>query len=133
MGIAKFSNLFDKFKKDPKELWDQLLNYLKIINPILEKSGYRLTDVEVGVGLIPSIIIHYEIESGAEDFGRIKNRLPKENNVARIIIEAFEKMEDIIVNKLKLKKEMIKEIEIELSVPPKIVVHLNKEMAKIKI
>jgi hypothetical protein len=113
------SNFYD-VKDLTREKMATLANDMIALAPIIETTGYRAKEINIGVGIPPRMIFHFE------KFADIS-----EEEIARILSEhADKKLLSVIVNtlvsadafqkKITLGSFSFNEISIELGVPPEV-------------
>jgi hypothetical protein len=125
-----FGSMLDKAKDTAKSAADSVGDVTKIIAgmiddinaamPILAEYGYKMNELEIGLGLVPKVIPHFSI-SGELTEEQEKELLSKLEGkkiaslVVNALIQASKLQSSIKVNGLKFT-----EVEIEASVPPNV-------------
>ncbi|TCK02493.1 hypothetical protein [Phorcysia thermohydrogeniphila] len=104
---------------------NESIKQLKDVLPLVKEAGYTLSEIEVEVGMPPTVIIHFQVGSGSTSLEDILSELREENKVGYSIIKGL-LFASKVQESLKLKDEKLEEVEIELGIPPKVVLHFQK-------
>lgn len=118
--FGKFSDV----KNITKEKMAGLANELLELIPIIEQTGYRAKEVEIGVSVPPRIVFHFEKfkEVNKEEREEILTA-NKSKTLLKIIVSTLVSADEF-QQKLTLGKLKFSEIAIEMGIPPEVNVKL---------
>jgi len=113
------SNFYD-VKDLTKEKMASITNDVIALAPIIEQTGYRAKEINIGVGIPPRMVFHFEKFADIKD-EEIK-RIPDENKDKKLLSVLVNTLvsADAFQQKITLGSFSFNEISIELSVPPEV-------------
>ena len=90
--------------------------------PVIKKAGYAVNEIEIGMGLPPSVVVHLMYEEGIDDDEKVKilEELG-ENKVGTMLLKSLLKATEVQAA-IKMGNLKFKEIEVEMSVPPSVTI-----------
>ncbi len=137
IGFDEASNLLkdtlDKFydvKNLTKEKLTGITNDLIALSPLIEKTGFRTKEINIGVGVPPRIIFHFEKfanVSKEEIEALLKEH--EDKTMLKVIVTTLVSADEF-QKKLTLGSFKFSEIDIELGVPPEVNVKLVNSSAE---
>lgn len=137
IGFDEASNLLkdtlDKFydvKNLTKEKLTGITNDLIALSPLIEKTGFRTKEINIGVGVPPRIIFHFEKFANVSK--EVIEALLKEHEdktMLKVIVTTLVSADEF-QKKLTLGSFKFSEIDIELGVPPEVNVKLVNSSAE---
>ena len=112
---GKLSNLKDTGVEKVKSTLKDFENAL----PIIKKAGYNLNELNVGVGLPPSIIASFNIKKVSEkDYEAALDEIDS-NKVGKAVLNALNSASKM-KEKLEIKSMTMNEIHVEIGLIPKV-------------
>ena len=112
---GKLSNLKDTGVEKVKSTLKDFENAL----PIIKKAGYNLNELNVGVGLPPSIIASFSIKNVSEkEYDAALNEIDS-NKVGKAVLNALNSASKM-KEKLEIKSMTMNEIHVEIGLIPKV-------------
>ena len=112
---GKLSNLKDTGVEKVKSTLKDFENAL----PIIKKAGYNLNELNVGVGLPPSIIASFSIKNVSEKvYGAALDEIDS-NKVGKAVLNALNSASKM-KEKLEIKSMTMNEIHVEIGLIPKV-------------
>jgi len=117
------SNFYD-VKNLTTEKLAVIANYLIALSPIIEKTGYRTKEINIGVSLPPKIIFHFEkfADISKEEIAEIL-KANDDKTILKVIVGTLTTADEF-QSKLTLGNFKFSEIDIEVGVPPQVNVKL---------
>ena len=137
IGFDEASNLLkdtlDKFydvKNLTKEKLTGITNDLIALSPLIEKTGFRTKEINIGVGVPPRIIFHFEkfANVSKEEIETLLNE-HEDKTMLKVIVTTLVSADEF-QKKLTLGSFKFSEIDIELGVPPEVNVKLVNSSAE---
>ena len=112
---GKLSNLKDTGVEKVKSTLKDFENAL----PIIKKAGYNLNELNVGVGLPPSIIASFSIKKVSEkEYSAALDEIDS-NKVGKAVLNALNSASKM-KEKLEIKSMTMNEIHVEIGLIPKV-------------
>ena len=111
----KLSNLKDTGVEKVKSTLKDFENAL----PIIKKAGYNLNELNVGVGLPPSIIASFSIKNVSEKENDAALDEIDSNKVGKAVLNALNSASKM-KEKLEIKSMTMNEIHVEIGLIPKV-------------
>ncbi|MBK7569750.1 MAG: hypothetical protein IPI31_18170 [Bacteroidetes bacterium] len=136
IGFDEASNLLkdtlDKFydvKNLTKEKLTGFTNDLIALSPLIEKTGFRTKEINIGVGVPPRIIFHFEkfANVSKSDIEALLKQ-HEDKTMLKVIVTTLVSADEF-QSKLTLGSFKFNEIDIELGVPPEVNVKLVNSSA----
>ncbi|MBK7442477.1 MAG: hypothetical protein WBP43_00435 [Chitinophagales bacterium] len=117
------SNFYD-VKNLTTEKLAVIANDLIALSPIIEKTGYRTKEINIGVSLPPKIIFHFEkfADISKEEIAEIL-KANDDKTILKVIVGTLTTADEF-QSKLTLGNFKFSEIDIEVGVPPQVNVKL---------
>lgn len=117
------SNFYD-VKNLTAEKLAVIANDLIALSPIIEKTGYRTKEINIGVSLPPKIIFHFEkfADISKEEIAEIL-KANDDKTILKVIVGTLTTADEF-QSKLTLGNFKFSEIDIEVGVPPQVNVKL---------
>ena len=112
---GKLSNLKDTGVEKVKSTLKDFENAL----PIIKKAGYNLNELNVGVGLPPSIIASFSIKNVSEKENDAALDEIDSNKVGKAVLNALNSASKM-KEKLEIKSMTMNEIHVEIGLIPKV-------------
>jgi len=104
---------------------NESIKQIRDVLPLAKDAGYSLSEIEIEVGMPPTIIIHFQVGSGNDSIENILPKVQEDSKIGYSILKGL-LFASKVQESLKLKDEKLQEVEIELGIPPKVVVHFQK-------
>ena len=124
-GLLKetLSNFYDVKNLTSEKLAD-MANDLIALSPIIEKTGFRTKEINVGVSIPPIIVFHFEkfADVSKDDIDAILKE-NEDKTLLKVIVTTLVAADDF-QKKLTLGNFKFNEIDIEVGVPPEVNVKL---------
>ncbi|MBK9557763.1 MAG: hypothetical protein V9F05_07055 [Chitinophagaceae bacterium] len=124
-GLLKetLSNFYDVKNLTSEKLAD-MANDLIALSPIIEKTGFRTKEINVGVSIPPRIVFHFEkfADVSKDDIDAILKE-NEDKTLLKVIVTTLVAADDF-QKKLTLGNFKFNEIDIEVGVPPEVNVKL---------
>ncbi len=117
------SNFYD-VKNLTTEKLAVIANDLIALSPIIEKTGYRTKEIDIGVSLPPKIIFHFEkfADISKDEIAEIL-KANDDKTILKVIVGTLTTADEF-QSKLTLGNFKFSEIDIEVGVPPQVNVKL---------
>ena len=117
------SNFYDVKNLTSEKLAD-MANDLIALSPIIEKTGFRTKEINVGVSIPPRIVFHFEkfADVSKDDIDAILKE-NEDKTLLKVIVTTLVAADDF-QKKLTLGNFKFNEIDIEVGVPPEVNVKL---------
>lgn len=112
-----------------KEKAAALTNDVIALAPVIEQTGYRIKEINIGVSVPPRIIIHFEkfAEISQEQIDAILQE-NQDKRLLKVIVQTL-KAADAFQQKLTTGSFTFNEINISLSVPPEVQIKFMNSQA----
>lgn len=108
----------DGFSAPGKEKVKEVINDFLAISPLIEQAGYRITDLQVELGLIPKLIPHFTKVADVDEQQKqmVIDQL-QQKRLMKLLVSALFKA-DSFQQGLSMKNYTFKGIEIEIAALP---------------
>lgn len=118
--LSKFYDV----KNITTEKLGQIANDLIALSPIIERTGFRTKEVNVGVSLPPKVVFHFEkiADVSREEIKKILDE-NEDKTLLKVIVNTLLSADDF-QSKLNLNNFKFTEIDIEVGIPPQVNVKL---------